>query len=45
MKFHFPTGTAGYTELITKPGLRATAVMDRDTHHILSVKFLNRTRV
>jgi hypothetical protein len=43
LKFHFPAGTAGYGELVGKPGLVAIVTVDRGTHHILGVKFLNRT--
>ena len=42
LAFHFPAGTAGYTELISKPGVVAIAVLDRGTHRFLSVKFLHR---
>ena len=42
LSFHFPPGTAGYSELIGKPGLVAIVTVDRGTHHILGVKFLNR---
>jgi hypothetical protein len=45
LKFHFPPGTAAYSELVGKPGLVAIATIDRGTHHILSVKFLHRTGV
>lgn len=42
MSFHFPPGTAGYTELIGKPGLVAIVTIDRATHHMLTCRFLNR---
>jgi hypothetical protein len=42
LSFHFPPGTAGYSELIGRPGLVAIAVLDRASHHFLNVKFLNR---
>jgi len=41
LTFHFPTGTAGYAELISKPGLWAIITMDVATRHILGVRFLN----
>ena len=39
---HFPVGTAGFSELISKPGLVAIAVVDRNSAQFLSVKFLHR---
>jgi hypothetical protein len=42
LKFHFPPGVAAYSELISKPGLTAIVTVDRGTHHILGVRFLNR---
>ena len=42
LSFHFPPGTAGYTELIGKPGLTAIVTMDIGTRRILGVRFLNR---
>jgi hypothetical protein len=38
---HFPVGTGGFSELISKPGLYAIAVIDRNTSRFLSVKFLH----
>jgi hypothetical protein len=43
LTFHFPPGTAGYSELVGKPGLTAIVTADRGTHHILGVRFLNRS--
>jgi hypothetical protein len=42
MSFHFPPGTAGYSELISKPGLVAIVTVDRGTHQFLTCRFLNR---
>jgi hypothetical protein len=42
MSFHFPPGTAGYSELISKPGLVAIVTLDRGTHQFLSCRFRNR---
>ena len=42
MSFHFPVGTAGYSKLISKPGLVALVTIDRGTHQFLSCRFLNR---
>jgi hypothetical protein len=42
LSFHFPPGTAGYAELISKPGLWAIVTMDIVARHILGVRFLNR---
>ena len=42
MSFHFPPGTAGYSELISKPGLVAIVTVDRGTHQFLSCRFLSR---
>ena len=39
---HFPVGTAGFSELISRPGLYAIAVIDRNSSRFLSVKFLHR---
>jgi hypothetical protein len=38
----FPVGTAGFGELISKPGLYALATVDRNGGRFMSVKFLNR---
>ena len=45
MRFHFPPGTAGYSELISKPGLVAIVTVDRATHQFLTCRFLNRPAV
>jgi hypothetical protein len=45
LKFHFPPGTAGYTELVGKPGLVAIVTLDRGTHRVLGCRFLNRPGV
>jgi hypothetical protein len=42
LSFHFPPGTPGYTELISKPGLVAIVTVDRGTHRFLTCRFLNR---
>ena len=42
MSFYFPPGTAGYSELISKPGLVAIVTVDRGTHQFLTCRFLNR---
>lgn len=45
LRFHFPAGSpAGkvYTELVSRPGLSAIVVVDRETHYFLNVKFRNR---
>ena len=39
---HFPVGVAGYAELISRPGLYAIAVVDRNSGRFLGLKFLNR---
>jgi hypothetical protein len=41
LSFHFPPGTAGYAELVSKPGLWAIVTMDIAARHILAVRFLN----
>jgi hypothetical protein len=38
----FPPGVTAYTELISKPGLVAIAVVDRNTSRFTGVKFLHR---
>jgi hypothetical protein len=43
MSFHFPPGTAGYSELISKPGLVAIVTVDRGAHRFLTCRFLNRS--
>jgi hypothetical protein len=44
LKFHFPAGVGDgvYAKLISKPGLYAIVTLDKGTHHILGVRFLNR---
>jgi hypothetical protein len=42
LKFHFPTGTTAYSELISKPGLAAIVTVDRAGHRILTVTFVHR---
>lgn len=42
MSFHFPPGTVGYAELISKPGPVAIVTIDRGTHQFLTCRFLNR---
>lgn len=42
LRFHWPVGTAGYSELVSRPGLVAIATLDRNSHRFLSVKFLHR---
>ena len=39
---HFPVGTAGFSELISKPGLYAIVTVDRDSSRFSTVKFLHR---
>ena len=39
---HFPVGTAGFAELVNKPGLYAIAVVDRNSGRFTGVRFLNR---
>ena len=41
MAFHFPVGTAGYSELISRPGVIALVTIDRGTHQFLSCRFLH----
>ena len=44
LKFTFHTSQPAYSALVSKPGLVAICTLDRGTHHILGVKFLNRSR-
>jgi hypothetical protein len=44
MTFHFPPGTAGYSQLISKPGLVAVATIDRSTFQFLTCRFFNMSR-
>jgi hypothetical protein len=37
----FPVGTAGYSELISRPGLYAIVTVDRSSGRFLTVKFLH----
>jgi hypothetical protein len=39
---HFPVGVAGFSELISRPGLYAIATVDRNSNRFLAVKFLHR---
>jgi hypothetical protein len=46
MSFHFPPGTAGYSELISKPGpLVAFVTVDRGSHEFLTCRFSSRAGV
>jgi hypothetical protein len=38
----FPVGIAGYSELISRPGLYAIATVDRNTGRFTSLRFLHR---
>ena len=42
LQFTFPPGTAGYSKLISKPGVVAVVTVDRGTHRFLTCRFLNR---
>jgi hypothetical protein len=42
LTFTFYSGNDAYSKLVSKPGLVAIVTVDRGTHHILGVKFLNR---
>lgn len=42
LSVHFPVGTAGFSELVSKPGLYAIVVVDRNSSRFLAVKFLHR---
>jgi hypothetical protein len=42
LTFHFPPGTAGFAELVAKPGARAIATVDRSSRWFLNCRFLNR---
>jgi hypothetical protein len=42
LKFTFHTSQPAYSALVSKPGLAAIVTVDRGTHRILGVKFLNR---
>lgn len=42
LSFHWPVGTPGFAELVSRPGLYAVVTMDVNTHFISSVKFLHR---
>jgi hypothetical protein len=41
LSFRFPPGVAGFAELIGRPNLTSIVTVDRATHHILTVRFLN----
>ena len=43
LSVHFPVGTAGFSELSSKPGLYAIATVDRNLNRFLAVKFLHRS--
>jgi hypothetical protein len=42
LRFRFARGEPAYQKLVGKPGLTATIVLDRETSHIMGVKFHNR---
>ena len=42
LRFHFPPGTPGFAELISKPGVVAIMTVDRGTQQFLTCRFLNR---
>jgi hypothetical protein len=42
MSFHFPPGTAGYSQLISRPGVIAIVTIDAGSRQFLSCRFLNR---
>jgi hypothetical protein len=42
MRFHFPAADPNYRKLVSTPGLTASIVVDRETSHILSVRFRGR---
>ena len=42
MAFHFPPGTAGYSELIAKPGVSAIVTIDHGSHEFLTCRLLRR---
>jgi hypothetical protein len=41
LMFHFPVGTPGFAELISKPGVIAIVTVDRSTQRFLTCRFLN----
>jgi hypothetical protein len=43
LTFHWPVGTEGFADLVSRPGLYAIATVDINTHYISTVKFLHRT--
>jgi hypothetical protein len=43
LQVRLPVGTAGFSELISKPGLYAIVTVDRNSGRFLSVKFLHRS--
>ena len=42
--FRFAPGVEAYGELVSKPGLSAIVTVDRETCHIMGVRFLNVSR-
>jgi hypothetical protein len=45
LKFHFPVGSGdAYGALVGKPQLYAIVTIDRESHRLLTVKFLHRGR-
>jgi hypothetical protein len=42
MSFTFPVGTAGFAQLVSKPGLYAIVTVDISTRQFLTCRFLNR---
>jgi hypothetical protein len=42
LSFHFPVGTRGFADLVSRPGVIAIATVDRGTQRFLSCRFLNR---
>jgi hypothetical protein len=45
LSFTFPVGTAGFGQLVSKPGVVAIVTVDRGTHRFLTCRFLNRPAV
>jgi hypothetical protein len=44
LKFHFPPGTRGFAELVSRPGVIAIVTIDRGSQRFLSCRFLHRPR-
>lgn len=42
VRFRFPPGETAYADLVSTPGLSAYVVVDRETGHILGVRFRGR---